>query len=215
MKEFFYIYQITNLINGKIYVGAHATSNLNDGYMGSGKLLLRAYRKYGKENFKKEILPSCSCIEELYQKEAEIVNTPFVQRKDTYNLTEGRRGGSPTACRNGGKKAFKLKLGVFSKEGKEKQRVGYYHPKRLERLRQRNAGFFNTELQKEAGLKAHSKEAVEKRTATFKKMHHSQGTHNTQFGTMWIHNNQINLKIAKDAEIPPGFRKGRKMSLHL
>ena len=45
----------TNLINNKKYIGMHYGSE-DDDYLGSGKLLTRAIKKYGKENFKREIL---------------------------------------------------------------------------------------------------------------------------------------------------------------
>ena len=53
MKKFNYIYLITNTLNNKIYVGKHSTDNLDDGYMGSGKIIIRAIKKYNKENFTK------------------------------------------------------------------------------------------------------------------------------------------------------------------
>lgn len=59
------IYRITNLTNGKMYIGQHTTSNLDDGYMGSGKLLKRAIAKYGRKNFRKEWLMFCEDADEL------------------------------------------------------------------------------------------------------------------------------------------------------
>jgi hypothetical protein len=46
-KKFHFIYKTTNLLNNKFYIGMHSTSNLKDGYLGSGTHLRYAIRKYG------------------------------------------------------------------------------------------------------------------------------------------------------------------------
>ena len=71
---YYYIYKITNLINGKMYIGQHRTNNLDDGYMGSGKLIKRAIKKYGVENFKKEIQGFYEDMEELNYMERVLVD---------------------------------------------------------------------------------------------------------------------------------------------
>jgi hypothetical protein len=87
-----YIYKITNKINGKWYIGKHSGGDPN--YMGSGKLLKLAYKKYGQENFEKVILETCSSEEELNIKEIEwINNTNALTDPACYNLVEGGTGG--------------------------------------------------------------------------------------------------------------------------
>ena len=87
------MYEIKNLINNKIYVGVHKTLNLNDGYMGSGKVILRAIKKHGIENFTKTILETFDNAETMFSKEIEIVSDEFLARPDVYNLRRGGSGG--------------------------------------------------------------------------------------------------------------------------
>jgi hypothetical protein len=82
----FIIYQITNKLNNKIYIGSHQTVNINDKYMGSSKSLKKDIKEMGKENFNKEILFVFDNKKEMLLKEEEIVNKEFVKRSDTYNL---------------------------------------------------------------------------------------------------------------------------------
>lgn len=90
----FYLYKITNLINGKIYVGVRSSDDpMRDKYMGSGKRILAAIAKYGVENFQKTILEVYSTAEEAYSAESQIVTEEFLSRDDTYNLNIGGYGG--------------------------------------------------------------------------------------------------------------------------
>jgi len=93
MKKY-YIYQTTNLVNGKIYIGVHKYSDSRDHYYkGSGKALKFAFKKYGRKNFRKDILFEFDNKEEAYNKEIEIVNKEFLKRDDIYNLQLGGKGG--------------------------------------------------------------------------------------------------------------------------
>ena len=85
------IYRITNLINGKTYIGQHKYKKLNDSYMGSGVYIKRAINKYGIENFKKEILVFNISKKEhidLLEKTFIASEREKVGRKNCYNIAD-------------------------------------------------------------------------------------------------------------------------------
>ena len=87
------VYKIVNMINKKIYIGVHKTSNPNDNYMGSSKLVKNAIKKYGVNNFDKRILYITEHENLAYKLEKLLVTKEFISRKDTYNLKLGGIGG--------------------------------------------------------------------------------------------------------------------------
>lgn len=87
------IYLTTNIINGKKYIGKDTKNSPS--YIGSGVLLKKAISKYGKVNFKKEIIDSASTIEELDQKEKYWIKKHNAVSDDNYyNIATGGTGGN-------------------------------------------------------------------------------------------------------------------------
>lgn len=89
MCIYYTVYRTTNLINNKEYIGVHKTKNPNDSYLGSGHIMKKAIKQYGKDNFKKEVLFIFETEQEMVNKESELVNEEYVNRLDTYNLVSG------------------------------------------------------------------------------------------------------------------------------
>lgn len=92
-KIFRFVYRTENAVNGKYYIGVHKTSNLEDGYLGSGVALKRAISKYGVENFTRSILYWCDTDDELFAKEKELVTEDVVKSRNNYNCRIGGKGG--------------------------------------------------------------------------------------------------------------------------
>ena len=87
------IYETTNLINGKKYIGKHKTSNLDDNYLGSGLYLQKSIQKYGRENFERKILFLFDNESEMVEKEKELVNSDLICNDQYYNISLGGQGG--------------------------------------------------------------------------------------------------------------------------
>lgn len=88
-----FVYKTTNIKNGKYYYGFHSAETLNDYYIGSGAVLKKAIKKYGKESFKREIIELFSSIEEMVEGERRIVNQSVVDDPRCYNIRCGGVGG--------------------------------------------------------------------------------------------------------------------------
>lgn len=95
-----FIYETTNLVNGKKYIGQKKIDNEGrwKNYLGSGVLLKQAIKKYGKANFKREILEFAYDNDELNKLEVEYIEKyQCVSSDKYYNLVEG--GGTVTGLK--------------------------------------------------------------------------------------------------------------------
>ena len=201
-----YFYKITNIINGHYYFGVHKTNNLEDGYMGSGKRLKYAIKKYGIENFEREILEFFDTYEEALDFENEIVSEDLVLDKNCYNLKRGGRGGfESTISQKGG-----ISAGNLHKERlkdpeilKKYQEIG---SQTLIRLRKEGKIPINTDW---TGKRHNEKTKL---IIGRKNSEYQKGSGNSQYGTCWITNESENKKIRKGDLIPRGWRLGRKLS---
>lgn len=88
------IYLTTNLVNGKKYIGQHKLTKQKDYYLGSGKVLKEARKKYNYQNFKKEQLEICETLEQANERERYWINFYHaVNDENFYNLSKGGDAG--------------------------------------------------------------------------------------------------------------------------
>lgn len=111
---FIYNYITTNTLNGMQYVGMHSTSEVDDGYLGSGKIILNAIKKYGKENFTREIITFCSDVSTAFYNEGIYIEKYNTLKPNGYNLSP--KGGNN--IKDGWSEESRKKMSI-SKKGKK------------------------------------------------------------------------------------------------
>lgn len=94
-RKFHYIYKTTCLISGKWYLGMHSTDNLDDGYLGSGQVLWKSIKKYGKAEHVREILEFLDSRAALIQREEQIITEEIRADPNCMNLRNGGTGQAP------------------------------------------------------------------------------------------------------------------------
>lgn len=136
------IYKTINLVNGKIYIGQDTKDNKY--YLGSGKILRVAIKKYGKDNFKKEIIETCKTQEELNIREIFWINYyNSTNRKIGYNIAYGGFGKLGCKHTNTTKLHFsKQRLGVHNSNFGKK--LPDYQRKALSIAGKKRVGELNT-----------------------------------------------------------------------
>jgi hypothetical protein len=190
----------------------HSTDNLEDGYIGSGTRLRRSVVKYGKENFKLEILEFCSDRESLKKREAELITEDMLKDPMCINLKLGGEGGFPVGC------------GIRIQHQKvDRKARAIKSNKSMKDLCNKSKTYRDDYIRKKQFARSKSK--------AFEGMHHSTdaknrigeanaikqlGSNNSQFGTSWIYHVDFGNKKCKREELPvylaQGWIKGRKMT---
>lgn len=92
-SRFGYIYATRNLVNGKIYLGKRSKNTLDRHYLGSGKIFLKAVKKYGTKNFVCILISWGTDVVDLNNKEKFWIHKfNAVDSKLFYNINEGGTG---------------------------------------------------------------------------------------------------------------------------
>lgn len=196
---FFIVYKTTHIASGKIYIGAHQTKKLDDGYQGSGNILKHAIKKHGRAAFQTEHLFVFDNQQEMFDKEAELVTQEFVNRKDTYNLLPGGVGGWHVPRTDGeGIKAL-------SNFGHEAQAyLAALNPHFRDNQRKSHMGMPKArEAAKLVPPSMLGKHLTEKHKNNIRQTHKDRqvhvGANNSQFGTVWMwKSGELPMKIPSE-----------------
>ena len=207
-----YVYRITNLVNGKTYIGQHTVRKnrtvTSDTYWGSGKLIVYARRKYGKENFKKEILfVGDYTQDEINELEKLAISNERALGKAEYNIADGGSWGlNGHYYWDNASEEQKKKHSEHNRiAGKKGQEAIKKLPDDVKKAIQEKA----ERTRKERGFSHHTKGTTGMKFTEEQRKHVSEGhkgERNGSFGKHWYTNGKENIL---SENCPDGFHPGR------
>lgn len=217
-KKYHFIYKTTNILSGKYYIGMHSTDDLEDGYLGSGTRLRYSINKYGKENFKREILEFCKSREELKKRESEVINLNELAKINCINLKVGGIGGFSSkehkikfiteGVKTGRKKTDEILKNRF---GDDENWLSKFNSE-INKIAWTNEEYRKNKLKNlDWNGKKHLEETKLKISEKLKGR--GVGKENSQYGTCWVTKDDTTKKIKKeelDIYFKEGWVKGRK-----
>lgn len=181
----YYVYCVTNNINGKTYIGRsiHSSSHRDKNYFGSGPAIKKAIKKYGKENFTKTILiDDIQTKEEAIELEEKTIESYKKENMAEYNMMSKGFGNDCKYLNFTGLShtdEYRRKMSEFMKEYKKTHKRTYTEEER-------------------------------KRMSEYGKKHSWLLTHRTvEKGAKWYTDGEKDIMLAPDKEPPEGFSPGR------
>jgi len=220
--HYYFVYKTINLINGMYYIGKHKTTNINDGYIGSGTYFQCAVKKYGKKNFTREILCFCENDQQLFERERSYVSSDVVKDPLSYNLKIGGDGGWDFC-----NQSAEIKLARANTIRSQRDKFSIYLKAGLKKMifKRRTDPEYNERISNKISksLKNHYKKYTCKLKGRKLPQEHIQkikeshcqiniyGKNNSMYEKIWIFNAELeqNLVWDKKYTIPYGWKIGR------
>jgi len=204
--KYHYIYKTTCSVTGRYYIGMHSTSNLEDGYIGSGRRLWLSINKHGRKNHSKEILEFLESREALKNKESQLVNEDALNDLMCMNLQLGGGGG---LCGEEHKKKF-VSAGAKAFANKIKEDAEF-KSSFSKKVSENNAKRIKNGFSFSLNWKNRKHKDSTKLKIGMANVENHKGSKNSQYGTMWITTGTENKLIKKTDIVPDGWNPGRKI----
>lgn len=219
-----YIYETTNLINGKKYIGKHKSNKIDETYLGSGIALKKAIRKYKKENFKIKIIETI----DTNQKDLDLREMYWIRFFDAvadkkyYNRSyggenEGWFGVNEAIKERGGLSKETKKKMSESRAGEKHPMYGKHHSEKskqkMSKIKKGKKTSEETKRKQSEALKGEKAYWFGKHLTKETKIKLSQARKGKNTNRRWINNTKINkyvLKTEMESYLKDGWKMGMK-----
>lgn len=193
----FIVYRTANRVTQEFYIGVHRTDNLDDAYLGSGRLLRASIALHGPQHFERTLLATGLDRETAYRLERELVE-PLLGTPGCLNLHPGGRGGfhyinrrglHSTAAATAALKCLQETDPAAFAEGQKRATAARVHSPVFQAARRAMTG-------KHFEGKTHTEETKQRMRASHQGK--TTGTQNGAHGTVWItHTEHGNRRIPR------------------